>query len=225
MGIFSGVASALGSIGSSLFGASSVRDQMAFQERMSSTAYQRSMADMKKAGLNPMLAYQQGGASTPQGASFTPDNAIETGLHSARQSALNKAEVDQIRAQTDTQKTLSSLQKAQERLAESQTVASAAQAGRDLANTKYFDNMAIKAGYEALSAKESIATAKAQATLETLAAQRSARFGESYIGKEIEGVLRALGTGVDYGKDLSLKAIDWYKSHPDNYYNQKGSSK
>lgn len=41
--------------------------QQGFQERMASTQYQRVMRDMKLAGLNPILAYQQGGAAAPAG--------------------------------------------------------------------------------------------------------------------------------------------------------------
>ena len=48
--------------------------QMAFQKEMSDTAYQRAMKDMRKAGLNPILAGKLGGASTPTGSTYNPTN-------------------------------------------------------------------------------------------------------------------------------------------------------
>lgn len=48
---------------------------MDFQERLSNTSHQRDVADLKAAGINPILGASTGGASTPTGASYVPQRA------------------------------------------------------------------------------------------------------------------------------------------------------
>ena len=74
--------------------------QMAFQERMSNTSYQRGMEDMKKAGLNPILAGKLGGASTPTGSTYNPENITSNSTNAFLQSQQTLANVEQTEAQT-----------------------------------------------------------------------------------------------------------------------------
>jgi len=89
-GAFSGLASGLlggvGSIYQAKQAQASAKAQMNFQRRMSNTAHQREIKDLKAAGLNPILSAKYGGASTPAGAGFQVPNigaAIMDSAHSA----------------------------------------------------------------------------------------------------------------------------------------------
>lgn len=86
--VVAGGTNLLGSVLGNKANKDAAADQMRFQEEMSGTSYQRAVADMKAADLNPMLAYGQGGASTPSGATYSAQNAGASALEGAL-SAMN----------------------------------------------------------------------------------------------------------------------------------------
>lgn len=107
--MFGSILSAAASIGGGLLGKEGAEDQnhanakqaqlnRDFQERMSNTSYQRGMKDMKKAGLNPMLAFMKGGASTPSGAQAEMVNEQAPLAKGVSESAVNAATVQNLQA-------------------------------------------------------------------------------------------------------------------------------
>ena len=146
--IASGIGAALGFIGqqqtnqkqwdmaqaANAASAEQAQKQMDFQERMRETQYQTAIKDMQKAGLNPMLAYQQGGAGTPSGAmgqvsTAKVGNSMASALQGYQSMAMNYEDI-KLKDATTKGTTASTIK------TEADTIKTAAEIGYILENTK-----------------------------------------------------------------------------------------
>jgi len=108
--VIGGGASLIGGAMQNNAAAAAADKQMAFQKDSAQNQYRWAMDDMRNSGLNPILAYKQGGAGTLSGSSYTPQNigaAAATGAtagagvaSSAIQASRNQAELANIAADT-----------------------------------------------------------------------------------------------------------------------------
>lgn len=196
--LIGGAAGLLGGIFQNNAAKSAANKQMRFQKETLQHQYQWGMEDMRKAGLNPMLAYKQGGAGSASGSSYTPQNVgtaavqgASTGQSSALQTKMNNEQLRNISADTK-------LKNSQEDTAVALALQHRMLAGQAAQQT-------AKLAQETETAAYNTATAKAQAAQ----AEIDTIFYKSEIGKRLrlweKGIKAGTGglnLGLGIGKGL-----------------------
>ena len=100
--LISGGLSYLGQSSANAWNAAQSAEARKWQEMMRATQYQTAVKDMQAAGLNPMLAYSQGGAGNLSGAVAAPaQNALGQAVSSALQARQLSGQLKQMDAQNE----------------------------------------------------------------------------------------------------------------------------
>lgn len=133
MSILSSILAGVGGIYSAKMTQAEAQRNRDFQKMMSDTSYQRAVKDMRAAGINPMLAYAQGGSSTPSGSMASYGNPLDTAAYALNESEsirnLKRAQQSQIelnRTQSELNSSAAALNASREKTEESTRAVNAA---------------------------------------------------------------------------------------------------
>lgn len=117
----------------------------AFSAQQFATRYQTTVADMKAAGLNPMLAYSQGGGSPPSGVQANvPANSGSAAVSGYQAARVNKAQADLLEAQKSNVDEDTRNKAVMPWLTMAQTDAAGASASASRANVNFMETQAEK---------------------------------------------------------------------------------
>lgn len=175
-----------------------------WNKEMAETAYQRAVTDMRKAGLNPILAANLGGA-IPQGAQASaagapalgnPGSALQAGITGAGDAVAKAAAVKTALTQADKDSSQVDLNKSSVKATDALTSKTAQDERTSKSSERLNDAATVVKGTEALLNQATANSANAQARLNTTVAAQNEQFGDSPLSKAVAGLIKMFGTGA-----------------------------
>jgi cysteinyl-tRNA synthetase len=200
------------------FSAAEAQKNRDWQEEMRKTQYQTAVGDLKAAGLNPMLAYTQGGAGTPSGAtaSATGNPKMENNIGSAADAFFAAQNTTADTMLKNSQQDVNSAQAEVGRTQALKNIADEAKSNQDTETSKATQHVQMKQ-LENIAAE--IALKKAQQN--QASAQGAKALVEAENARKINPNASTAGRFMDYLFDKGKSLEDKAKAVQKKYYPSK----